>query len=272
MLCFSFFAVELAGGMYAHSLALIADAYHLLTDAAAYLISLIAIIIAQRKATKVHGFGFARAEVLGALASIILIWVLITVLMIEAVEKFKHPPETVNGVMMLVLSVCGLIVNILLLTVLNSGNEHHQKDGQQNINVRAAIIHAVGDLICSTGVIVASVVIIVNPELKWIDPACTFLFSLMVLFTTLKVLKEITTVLMQGSTFDTTQIMQDITKLPSVVGEPILLVWHLTSEELIATCHVLVENIHSLHVQRQIINILELNGIKKHTIQLNIKY
>ena len=153
ILCFSFFVIELIAGVYANSLALRADAFHLLTDAAAYLLSFMAIIIAQKPASKKYSYGFARSEVLGALLSVSIIWVLVVSLIIEAISKFNNPSADVNGVLMLIIACCGFGVNILLLTVLNSGDE-------QNINVRAAVIHAIGDLICSTGVIIASVILI----------------------------------------------------------------------------------------------------------------
>jgi solute carrier family 30 (zinc transporter), member 2 len=129
-LTFLFFLVELVGGMVAGSLAIMSDAAHMLSDTAGFGISLLALSISRLPASAAMSFGFARAEVLGALVSVLFIWALTIVLVVFAIQRF-FVPEPVNGPLMLVLGVIGLVVNIMLGLVLG-GHHHHGHGGHSH--------------------------------------------------------------------------------------------------------------------------------------------
>lgn len=111
-ICVVFMGCEVAGGLYAGSLAVLSDAAHLFSDIAGFLISLLALKLTSRRATETHSFGFHRAEVIGALLSIALIWAVTAYLLIEATQRLLHP-EPVDGLTMMIVAVLGLLVNIM---------------------------------------------------------------------------------------------------------------------------------------------------------------
>ena len=114
-LCLTFMIAELVGGIIANSLAILSDAAHLFSDLAGFLISLFALYMARRPATVDHSFGYHRAEILGALGSISLVWALTIYLVVEAIDRLRNPTE-INGKVMFIVSCLGLLVNILYVT------------------------------------------------------------------------------------------------------------------------------------------------------------
>jgi len=122
--CFVFFLFELIFGLLAGSLALVSDSFHMLSDASGFIISIVAIYLSGRQATKSHSFGFYRVEIIGVLTSILLIWVVTIFLVIEAIDRLRHPIE-INGKMMLFTAVIGIIMNILLFFILGDGHDGH---------------------------------------------------------------------------------------------------------------------------------------------------
>ena len=125
-----FMAVEIVGGLVSNSVALLADAGHLATDALGVSISVIALCIAQCHATKRYSYGFHRAEVLGALISIFSIWIMLIFLCIEAVERVKEPPE-IEGSVMLATAILSIVFNLIMIKVLHSGDGHSHGYGQK---------------------------------------------------------------------------------------------------------------------------------------------
>ena len=232
--CFVFMIAEVIGGYYAKSLAIMTEcvgpsppphppptppahgaslflppfpaahpsrsAAHLLSDVLAFLISLFAIWIAKRPAAGALTWGSHRYEMVGAVMSVFLIWVLTVVLCMEAVDRFLHP-EPVDGQIMFITALMGLLVNLAMMRILHQdlggghgGHSHshggHSHGSHENLNVSAAFIHVVGDLVQSIGVMIAAVIIWVAPSLTVVDPICTFIFSVLVVFTTLGVMRS----------------------------------------------------------------------------------
>lgn len=136
-----FFFVELIGGYYAHSLAVMSDAAHLLSDLAGLLISLIAVSLSRVPPSELMSFGYARAEVLGAFVSLIFIWSLTAVLVVVAIRRFFEP-QHVDGKLMMVLGAIGLLVNILLGVVLGHGHHGHSHDHSAHPNEQHAHSHS----------------------------------------------------------------------------------------------------------------------------------
>ncbi|KAF9287220.1 hypothetical protein BGZ74_001154 [Mortierella antarctica] len=274
VLCLCFFAVEMVGGYFAKSLALMSDAFHLLSDVVSFMISLIAIWLSERPATKRHSFGYHRAEVLAALMSVFIIWILTAFLLMEAVERIKNPKE-IDGKTMCIVASIGVVINIILAFALghdhshgghghdhghdhnhghshsheheadhthNSGHSHDhgsnttvaaQKKQKKmvNINVQAATLHVIGDLISSVGVLVASIVIMVKPSWTIVDPICTVLFSILVMFTTYRLVLDSLGILMEGTPthIDPEEIESSLLEIPGVVLVHDLHVWNLTA-------------------------------------------
>ncbi|CAG2193058.1 SLC30A2 [Mytilus edulis] len=229
VLCLIFMVAEIIGGVIAGSLAIISDAAHLLTDFASFMVSLLALLLASRQPTKKLSFGWYRAEILGALSSILMLWVLTGIVVYMAIKRLISNDYDINATVMLIIASCGVAFNLFMgLTLHQHSHSHggisHSHDSparqnyktinnqdveegdhsnhsghshQSNINVRAAFIHVMGDLIQSVGVLIAAIMIYFKPEWKMADPICTFLFSIIVMVTTITVVRDILVVLME---------------------------------------------------------------------------
>ena len=147
----SFMLVEVVGGLWTGSLALLADAAHMLTDAGGLALALIAINFAERPATPQKTFGYARFEVLAALTNAVVLLVVAIYILIEAYDRFTNPPE-ILGTPMLVVAVLGLIVNLISMRLLMAG-------AQESLNMKGAYLEVMGDMLGSLGVIVAAGVV-----------------------------------------------------------------------------------------------------------------
>jgi len=262
-ICFLFMIAEVVGGIIANSMAILTDAAHLLSDVAGMFISVAAIKIAQRVATQKYSFGYARAEVLGALMSCMLIWALTAILVYEAVNRMIHP-EDVDGMVMTIVACLGLVVNLLMLFVLG-GHSHggqacsghgHGEDG--DLNVRAATIHVIGDLVQTIGVIIAASLIWGKPGdvgtwccnsdgqrvSNWVyaDPVCTCIFACLVLMTTYGIVKEAIMVLMQTTppAADTESLAESLKAIPDVAEVHDIHVWAASPSNWVLTCHLVV--------------------------------
>ncbi|XP_065432805.1 proton-coupled zinc antiporter SLC30A2 isoform X3 [Chrysemys picta bellii] len=217
VICLVFMTGEVVGGYLAHSLAIMTDAAHLLTDFASMMISLFSLWMASRPATKTMNFGWHRAEILGALLSVLSIWVVTGVLVYLAVERLLSNNYEIEGGAMLITSACAVAVNIIMGVTLHQsghghshqGHTHHGHSKQRNASVQAAFIHVVGDLLQSVGVLVAAYIIYFKPEYKYVDPICTFLFSILVLGTTLTILRDVVLVLMEDENADAQTILKE---------------------------------------------------------------
>ncbi|KAL1465381.1 hypothetical protein WDU94_004960 [Cyamophila willieti] len=242
LLCLVFMICEIIGGYFSGSLAIATDAAHLLTDFASFMISLIALWVASRPATKQMPFGWYRAEVLGALTSVLLIWVVTGILLYIAVERVITKNFEIEATIMLYTSVFGLIVNILMGCTLHQ-HSHSHGGAQENINVRAAFIHVLGDFLQSFGVFVAAVVIYFKPEWYLVDPLCTFLFAILVLFTTFSILRDIMVVLMEGIPrgVEFTDVLETFLQIEGVVKVHNLRIWALSLDKAALSAHLAVK-------------------------------
>jgi len=264
VLCFIFMLGEFVGGMLANSLAILTDSAHLLSDLLGFGISIAAVLIGRRPASTKTSYGYHRTEVLGALASVSLIWALTIVLVYEAVQRVITPEE-VDGLVMLVTAVCGLVINILLTKVLHQhsghshahSHDHHKHKAKElkavhiqeepelahkevmNINVKAALIHVIGDLVQSVGVMVAAIVIYCQPSWHIADPICTFFFSLLVVATTVPILRECLSILLEQTpnNVNIAHLSEDLQTIQGVVEMHDLHVWSLSAGKTSMSCH-----------------------------------
>jgi len=300
IVCLFFMIGEFCGGYFSNSLAIMTDAAHLLSDFGSFMISLFALWLGTRKPSKKLSFGWHRAEVMGALLSVLIIWVLTGILVYEAIMRVKNEQYELKPLVMLITAGVGVIVNIIMGVTLHDthghahgggghghshsdSNEHshdgahshdaHSHDGhshelqgsqshghshnetdailskprkklKKDLNVRAAFIHVLGDLVQSVGVFLAALLIYFKPAWKIADPICTFMFSILVLLTTITILKDILLVLMEGTPkgLDFKEILEDLQNIRAVRMVHNLHVWSLTMGTPALSVHLAVDD------------------------------
>lgn len=309
--CFLFMVGEIVGGLLANSIAIMTDAAHLLSDLTGFAISVISLYISQRPATNSMSFGFHRAEIIGAIISVALIWGLTIWLVVEAVDRIVNPVE-VNGLIMMITAVFGFVCNIVMFKFLHShghshggqgcshghghgaenGHSHEHDHGkkhdhdhkhkenkhdedkkkhhgshlkakelkmtvhktneaevaqakhEENVNVRAAMLHVIGDMIQSIGVIIASIIVYCQPTWDIADPLCTLMFSVIVVSTTGPIIKQCAQVLMEGTPLhvSTASLEADLAKIDGVYEVHDLHVWSLSVGKLSLSVHLTSED------------------------------
>jgi len=270
-LCLLFMIAEIVGGVMSNSLAIATDAAHMLTDFASFLISLFAIWMAAKPKSQKMSFGWHRAEVLGATVSVLMIWLVTGILVYLAIMRVINREFEIDATAMLITSGLGVGVNIVMGATLHQhghshgggghghshggapgGGEHahdaedghaHEVADKENINVTAAFIHVIGDFLQSLGVFIAAIVIYFKPEWNIIDPICTFVFSLLVLATTISILRKTLSVLLEATPSD---INYDIVKSTFLSIKGIrqihsLRIWGLTTDKAALAAHLAID-------------------------------
>lgn len=227
-----FMVAEVAGGILSGSLALLADAGHMLTDAAALLMALLAVQFAQRKPNARHTFGLLRLTTLAAFVNAIALVVITALIVWEAIVRFRHP-EPVAGGFMLTVAVAGLLANLLSFWLLHRGSE------EKNLNVRAAALHVLGDLLGSVGAIAAALIIIYT---GWtpIDPILSILVSVLVLRSAWALMKESIHELLEGAppSLDVDKLKRALTQgIPEIRNVHHIHLWQV-GEKPVMTLHV----------------------------------
>jgi cobalt-zinc-cadmium efflux system protein len=228
-----FMVAEAVGGLLTGSLALLADAGHMLSDSFSLFLALAAVSIAARPATARHSFGFKRAEILAALVNGILLVVVSLWVVVEAIRRLEDPAE-ILGPGMLAIAVVGLVVNVIAARVL-------MRSGGESLNVRAALRHVLGDLAGSAGVIVAAVVIILTGW-EQIDAIVSILISLLIAASAWSVLREAVDVLLESTPggMDAEEIGMALAGHEGVDQVHDLHVWQITSGFPTLSAHVMV--------------------------------
>ena len=313
--CFTFMTIEFIFGYLAGSLAIMSDATHLLSDLAGFLISLFSLIVALKPADKNFTFGYHRFEVLGALASILIIWALTVWLLIAAVYRIKHPNPIV-GLIMVCIAAGSLVFNIIMnrilaynpvvnsmdegmgaikvvenkeennisnninedvimnLTKKNDMNEalldnyttdenskenynnlgmnesdlEHNLKADENPVIRAAYIHILGDMIQSTGVLLAALVIYLfqdtHPGVRILDPICTFGFAIVVLCITFPVSRDCFYVLLESTPrdLDIESLYNDLSSIKGVISVHDIHLWNISIGRPSIALHIICEN------------------------------
>ncbi|KAF5286935.1 hypothetical protein FQR65_LT12394 [Abscondita terminalis] len=244
-LCFIFMVGEGLGGYLSQSLAIATDAAHLLADFTSYVVSLMALWLSTRSASKQMPWGWHNAEVMGALISILLIWVVTGELVFLAIMRLIRREFEIDAKIMLITSLCGVLVNFIIgFTLRGHGHSHDVQDvvGGENINVRAAFIHVIGDILQSIGVCIAAIVIYVRPEWNIIDPICTFVFSALVLMTTFNILKDSMVKLSQPvpKEIDYNLVMADFVNIDGIEMVYNLKIWTLNGDKIALAAYVII--------------------------------
>ena len=239
----TFTVVEVVGGLVAGSLALLADAAHMLSDNASLGIALFAAWLAGRPAGPSRTFGYRRAEILAALFNGVTLVALSIWIFIEAAERLGDPPEVEAG-LMLGIAVAGLLVNLTSARIL-------QRHSAESLNVSAALRHVLADVLGSLGVIVAALVILTTGW-EYADPAVSVLIGVLVLGSSWGILRDSTQILLEGSPpgTDVQEVGRAMAGMAGVTQVHDLHVWTITSGFPALAAHVLVGRDVDCHLKR----------------------
>lgn len=226
-----FMIVEVIGGIISGSLALLADAGHMLTDTMALALAAMAFQVCKRPPDGKLTFGYQRFQILAAFVNGLSLLLVVGWILLEAVSRFFEPKE-ILGETMLVVAVAGLIVNLISFGVLHSGD-------QDNLNIRGAALHVAGDLLGSVAAIVAAIVIITT---GWnlIDPLLSIAVAALILKSAWKLVRRSAHVLLEGAPeWLNVQAMQDriVASVPGVGEIHHVHIWGLTPQQLMLTMH-----------------------------------
>lgn len=227
--------VEVAGGLWTGSLALLSDAGHMFSDALALGLAAAAARLAQRPAGARHSYGWARAEVIGALLNSLLMLGIIAFLVVEAVIRL-HAPRPVAAPGMMLIAFVGLVVNAAVAWIMSRG--------EITVNVRAALLHVVGDLVSSFAALLAGVVILATGWLP-IDPILSLAIAFLILLSTMALLRDTLHVLMEGvpAAIELPAIGRALAGLPGVVSVHDLHVWSIAPDRIALSAHVELDDL-----------------------------
>ena len=227
----SFMVAEVVAGVLTGSLALISDAAHMLTDAAALAIALAAVRVARRPADASRTYGYHRFEILAAAFNALMLFAVAIYILVEAYGRFQEPPEIETTAMMSV-AIVGLIVNLISMRLLAAGKD-------DSLNVKGAYLEVWSDMLGSLGVIAGALVIRFTGW-AWVDPVIAVGIGLWVLPRTWVLLKESLNILLEGvpAGIVVSAVSEAVTKMPGVIGVHDLHVWALTSGKPSLTAHV----------------------------------
>jgi cobalt-zinc-cadmium efflux system protein len=229
---FIFMLVEIVGGIYSHSLALLADAGHMVSDAVALGMSWLAIHVGKRRADADRSYGYKRLEVLAAFVNGCSLFVIAGWIIYEAIGRFGAPSPVQGGLMMIV-ATAGLVANAVVFVILNAGN-------RENLNLRSAWLHVFGDLLGSVAAIVAAGVILATGWFP-IDPLLSVLVALLILKSAYQIVRSSAHILLEGTPegFDITAMRNDLNSvIPPGADIHHVHVWCLTAQNLLVTLHV----------------------------------
>lgn len=262
-----FMVVEVIGGILSGSLALLADAGHMLTDTMALGLAAVAFHVSKRPADRRLTFGYHRFQILAAFVNGLSLLLIVGWILFEAVQRFLSPAE-VQGQMMLVVAGAGLVVNIAAFLILHGAD-------RDNLNISAAVIHVAGDLLGSVAAIVAALVII---KTSWmmIDPILSVAVAMLILKSAWVLVKRSAHVLLEGAPewLDVEDMQRKIIEeLPGVGSIHHVHVWGLTPQDLMLTMHVCLEAeaANPTDTIRRVKNFLRRDyGIDHCTIELEV--
>ena len=229
-----FMVVEVIGGILSGSLALLADAGHMLTDTMALALAAVAFHVSKRPADTRLTYGYQRFQILAAFVNGLSLLFIVGWILFEAASRFITPRE-VMGETMLVVAVAGLVVNIISFTVLHGGD-------RENLNIRGAALHVAGDLLGSVAAIVAAIVIIYTGWVQ-IDPILSIAVAILILKSAWVLVKRSAHVLLEGAPeWLDIEVMRKhlVAEIPEVSSIHHVHVWGMTPQELMLTMHVCI--------------------------------
>ena len=231
-LTLSYAVVEALGGWWSGSLALLADAGHMVTDGAALGLAALAAWAARRPASERHSYGLGRVEIFAALANSLVMLTVVVLLAYEALRRFEQPVPVAGGVVSVVAAL-GLAVNLFVARLL-SGGAH-------NLNTRGALLHVLGDILGSVAALSAGLVIATTGWMP-IDPLLSLFIALLLVASSLRLLRDAVHALMEGvpAALSLVEVGTAMAAVPGVVSVHDLHIWMLSGERVSLSAHVVV--------------------------------
>lgn len=232
----TYMIAEVVGALVTGSLALLADAAHMLTDVGGLALALLAIRFATREATPQLTYGYLRTEVLSALTNAVVLLLLTVYILYEAHQRFLAPPEILSGPMLIVAAI-GLVVNLISMRLLAGGSS-------ESLNVKGAYLEVLGDMLGSVGVIFAALIIMWTGW-RLADPIMGAGIGLFIVPRTWTLLKQVTHILMEGTppNIDLALLERKLMDIPGVTAVQDMHVWSVTSGFDAMSCHLVVADI-----------------------------
>ena len=261
----TFMVAELLGGLLSNSLALLADAGHMLTDVAALALSVFAMRLARRPPSRKRTYGYARFEILAALVNGAVLLVIAGLIVWEALDRLRAP-VAIDGTIMLAVAGGGLLVNLTGAWLLHA----HAHD---NLNVRGAYLHVLGDLLGSVGAITAGVVVLTT---GWtpIDPIASVVIALLILFSAWSLVREAADVLLESapSHIDMQTILDDLAGIDGLEEVHDVHVWTLTSGFVALSAHGVIDDIaQHRRILDEVRERMRAHGIEHVTFQIEMR-
>ena len=221
---------EIIGGLLSNSLALLSDAIHNLGDTFAVMLAYIANLISRRDANERKTFGYKRIEILAALLNAVVLMAITLFLFFEAYKRLQSP-EPIKGKIMFWVALVGLAANFIAVIML-------RKDAHDNLNIKAAYLHLLGDTISSVAVIIGSLLILYL-DIYWIDPVITLLIGIYILKEAYQVMKEAVDILMQSTpaSIDLHEVVGELEKIADVSNIHHVHTWKLDDKQIHFECH-----------------------------------
>ncbi|MCI1589975.1 cation diffusion facilitator family transporter [Heyndrickxia oleronia] len=260
--------LEFFGGLVTNSLALLSDAGHMLSDTSSLILSLFAIWFAQRPASRNKTYGFYRFEILAALFNGLTLFIISGIIVWEAYGRFFEPPTVASGSMMVIAAI-GLIANLI-----SAWSLIRKSDIKNNVNLRSAYLHILGDALGSVGAIIAGALMLL---FDWYiaDPIISVIVALLILKSAWGVIKQSIHILMEGTpiTIDQSEVESYLKQINGVINVHDLHIWTITSGLDSLSCHLLVEEHADTQeiLQRAIDLIKDKFQIEHTTIQIETK-
>ncbi len=262
----TFMIVEAVGGLLSGSLALLADATHMLTDAFALGLAASAQIFAMRPADSSLHFGYRRAQVLAAFVNGVLLTVLIAWIAVEAVKRFMTPVD-VDAPLMLWIAAAGFLANVAAFLILH-------RPGEQDLNIRGALLHVLGDLLGSVAAIIGAIVIMFTGWVR-IDPILSIIVAVLIGVSAARLLRETGLILLEGAPkhIDVAALSAGIkSAVPEIKDVHDIRIWQLTPEHPRITLHACVDDAaHSPAALKAVKQYLSrTHGLRHSTVQIDV--
>lgn len=260
-----FTIVEIVGGWLSNSLALLSDSAHMVSDVIALGLSMTAIYLASRQSNARYTFGYLRFEIIASFLNGFALCIIAVGIFIEGIKRFLHPEDIQLGLMLTIASI-GFVVNLVLTIVLSRSMKE-----EENLNVKSALWHFIGDLLSSVGVIVSAIVISFT-GLIWFDPLVSLVIGGIIFTGGAKIVRESYLILMESvpDKFDLDEIRRSIAEVEGVEDVHEMHLWAISSDHYSLTAHVFInENIQPFCIILAINETLRSKyGIEHSTIQM----
>ncbi|APU70840.1 cation diffusion facilitator family transporter [Companilactobacillus crustorum] len=224
---------EFIGGVLSGSLGLISDAFHNLEDSLSIVIAYVANVVGKRKNNSKKTFGYKRAEILAAFVNSIVLVVITLMMVFESFRRLSQP-QHINGKLMMIVAIIGLVANLVSMLLLFSGSKH-------NLNIKATFLHMLTDTLSSIGVLIASAFVILF-NWNWVDPLITIIIAIWLLKEAYSVVSETINILMEASPkIDLDAVQEAILTIPEIIKVHHVHVWMIDENHIMLDAHINVK-------------------------------